>query len=67
MTQFRAGFWPDPAPSSAAKVRQLDATRKARKDALDKFLEGFVEGSDLDPRKRKAILFSWMQGLLEDD
>ena len=67
MTQYRAGFWPDPAPSSSAEVRQMNATRKARKDALDKFLEGFVEGSDLDPRKRKAILFSWMQDLFEGD
>ena len=44
----------------------MDATQKARKDALDKFLEVFAEGSGLDPKKRKAILFSWLQAELEE-
>lgn len=69
MPNFKAGFWPDRAPSSAETVRKLNAVEEARKAEFDRFFadllkEAKEKGSD--SLRRKAVYFSWLQGRVEE-
>ena len=69
MTQYKAGFWPDRAPSSAAAVRGKNVVIEAQMAELDDILEDYIREAKkrgIDPKKKRASFFSWLQDQLSD-
>ena len=67
MAKYRAGFWPAAAQSSAESVRASNAVEEAEKADIDKLFDVFLDEAKekgLDPVRRRAVFFSWLQDKL---